>query len=48
MRSRFKIFESKIHLNSCSYGALSTDVRDAYGQYLEDREIHTALPGTYS
>lgn len=38
MRSKFKIFENKIHLNSCSYGALSTDVREAYGKYFEDRE----------
>ena len=38
MRSRFKIFEDKIHLNSCSYGALSTDVREAYESYLTDRD----------
>lgn len=38
MRSRFKIFETKTHLNSCSYGALSTDVREAYNSYLSDRD----------
>ncbi len=36
IRSRFPIFENKAYLNSCSYGALSIDVRDAYRQYLDD------------
>ncbi len=40
VRSRFKIFEEKTHLNSCSYGALSTDVRAAFEQYLADRDAH--------
>ena len=36
IRSRFPIFETTTYLNSCSYGALSTDVRDAYYRYLDD------------
>ncbi|MFQ5705429.1 MAG: aminotransferase class V-fold PLP-dependent enzyme [Gemmatimonadales bacterium] len=36
IRSRFPIFEKKVYLNSCSYGALSVDVRDAYNRYLDD------------
>lgn len=33
-RRRFPIFESKIFLNSCSKGALSREVEDAYAEYL--------------
>jgi selenocysteine lyase/cysteine desulfurase len=36
LRHRFPIFEKKIYLNSCSQGALSTDVIDAYQTYLQD------------
>ncbi len=36
IRSHFPILEKKAYLNSCSYGALSIEVRDAYDQYLED------------
>jgi len=36
IRSHFPIFEKKVYLNSCSYGALSIEVRDAYSRYLED------------
>ncbi len=36
IRSRFPIFSKKTYLNSCSYGALSTDVRSAYQRYLND------------
>lgn len=36
IRSRFPIFERKTFINSCSKGALSTDVRDAYHKYLRD------------
>jgi selenocysteine lyase/cysteine desulfurase len=36
LRERFPIFKQKVYLNSCSQGALSLDVRAAYGQYLED------------
>ncbi len=34
-RDRFPIFERKTFLNSCSKGALSLDVEEAYGQYLD-------------
>ncbi len=36
IRSRFPIFEDKAYINSCSQGALSTDVADAYHRYLAD------------
>jgi selenocysteine lyase/cysteine desulfurase len=36
VRSRFPIFRSKIYLNTCSQGALSDRVRDAYLRYLDD------------
>jgi selenocysteine lyase/cysteine desulfurase len=35
-RSRFPIFERLTYVNSCSQGALSDAVRDAYGAYLTD------------
>ena len=35
-RSRFPIFERLTYLNSCSQGALSDAVREAYGAYLTD------------
>jgi selenocysteine lyase/cysteine desulfurase len=35
-RSRFPIFQHKTYINSCSQGALSADVRDAYSAYLTD------------
>ncbi len=38
IRSRFPIFENKVYLNSCSQGALSTDVKQAYDAYLHDWE----------
>ena len=38
MRSRFPILSRLTYLNSCSHGALSTDVREAYEQYLRDWE----------
>jgi selenocysteine lyase/cysteine desulfurase len=34
-RERFPVFENKIFLNSCSKGALSTEVEDAYRRYLD-------------
>ena len=41
VRGRFPIFEHTTYVNSCSQGALSTDVREAYEAYLagwdEDR-----------
>ncbi len=36
IRSHFPILEKKVYLNNCSYGALSIEVRDAYGRYLDD------------
>lgn len=34
IRSRFKIFHSKIYLNSCSQGALSEEVENGFDEYL--------------
>ncbi|MBA3788757.1 MAG: aminotransferase class V-fold PLP-dependent enzyme [Actinobacteria bacterium] len=34
IRGRFPVFERKVYVNSCSQGALSTDVRAAYEEYL--------------
>lgn len=36
LRERFPIFREKVYLNSCSQGALSTDVMDAFAAYLRD------------
>src|SRR5687767_10670258 len=36
IRHRFPIFERLVYINSCSQGALSDVVRDAYEQYLVD------------
>ncbi len=36
LRDRFPILKNKVFINSCSKGALSLDVRDAYQQYLTD------------
>jgi selenocysteine lyase/cysteine desulfurase len=36
IRHRFPIFEQRVYINSCSQGALSDSVRDAYARYLED------------
>jgi len=38
LRERFPIFNTKAYLNSCSHGALSTDVRAALEAYLNDRD----------
>ncbi len=38
MRSRFPILSRLTYLNSCSHGALSNDVREAYEQYVRDWE----------
>ena len=35
-RHRFPIFEHRVYINSCSQGALSDKVRDAYNSYLRD------------
>src|SRR5687768_16725934 len=36
VRHRFPIFERLVYINSCSQGALSDSVRNAYTAYLED------------
>src|SRR5664279_4872878 len=36
IRNHFPIFRDKIYLNSCSQGALSDEVRQAYADYLRD------------
>ncbi len=36
VRERFPIFEKQVYINSCSQGALSLDVKQAYEQYLCD------------
>jgi selenocysteine lyase/cysteine desulfurase len=41
-RSRFPIFEHTTYANSCSQGALSTDVREAYEAYLDGWDAHGA------
>jgi selenocysteine lyase/cysteine desulfurase len=38
IRSRFPILENKTYLNSCSYGALATEVKDSLLRYVRDRE----------
>jgi selenocysteine lyase/cysteine desulfurase len=42
VRSRFPIFEHTTYVNSCSQGALSTDVRAAYEAYLAGWDEHGA------
>jgi selenocysteine lyase/cysteine desulfurase len=36
-RTRFPVLEAKTYLNSCAYGALATDVNEAFQSYLNDR-----------
>jgi selenocysteine lyase/cysteine desulfurase len=38
IRSRFPVLENKTYLNSCSYGAMSNDVKKALHRYIRDRE----------
>ena len=42
VRARFPIFERLTYINSCSQGALSDDVRDAYSRYLSDWDEYGA------
>ena len=42
IRHRFPIFERLVYINSCSQGALSDAVRDAYSQYLADWDEYGA------
>ncbi|TDJ32755.1 MAG: aminotransferase class V-fold PLP-dependent enzyme [Gammaproteobacteria bacterium] len=38
IRSHFSVLENKTYLNSCSYGALATEVKEALQRYIRDRE----------
>jgi len=42
VRHRFPIFDRLVYINSCSQGALSDAVRDAYARYLSDWDEHGA------
>jgi kynureninase len=42
VRGRFPIFEHTTYVNSCSQGALSVDVREAYVEYLDGWDEHGA------
>jgi selenocysteine lyase/cysteine desulfurase len=42
IRHRFPVFERRVYINSCSQGALSDSVRDAYRRYLDDWDEHGA------
>lgn len=43
VREKFSIFETKTYINSCSYGALSTEVKQAFTEYLTGRDQEGAL-----
>ena len=42
IRHRFPIFDRLVYINSCSQGALSDAVREAYARYLADWDEHGA------
>jgi selenocysteine lyase/cysteine desulfurase len=42
IRHRFPIFDRLVYINSCSQGALSDGVREAYARYLADWDEHGA------
>jgi selenocysteine lyase/cysteine desulfurase len=42
IRHRFPVFERQVYINSCSQGALSDSVREAYAHYLDDWDEHGA------
>jgi len=42
IRHRFPIFDRLVYINSCSQGALSDAVRDAYSRYLADWDAYGA------
>jgi selenocysteine lyase/cysteine desulfurase len=42
IRHRFPVFEQRVYINSCSQGALSDSVREAYGRYLADWDEYGA------
>ena len=37
LRERFPVFRNKTYINSCSYGAMATDVMEALQRYIDDR-----------
>lgn len=43
IRSRFPVFENVAYVNSCSQGALSDSVREAYSEYLRGLEFQGSL-----
>ncbi|HKN97636.1 MAG TPA: aminotransferase class V-fold PLP-dependent enzyme [Pseudonocardiaceae bacterium] len=47
VRQRFPVFERQVYLNSCSQGALSDSVRDAYAAYLGTLESDGSLWGEW-
>ena len=42
IRHRFPVFGQRVYINSCSQGALSDSVREAYGRYLADWDEYGA------
>jgi selenocysteine lyase/cysteine desulfurase len=42
VRHRFPVFEKRVYINSCSQGALSDSVREAYDRYLADWDEYGA------
>ena len=42
IRNRFPVFDRRVYINSCSQGALSDSVREAYRRYLDDWDEHGA------
>ena len=42
IRHRFPVFEERVYINSCSQGALSDSVRNAYRRYLDDWDLYGA------
>src|SRR3954447_23506462 len=47
IRHRFPVFEQQVYINSCSQGALSDSVREAYARYLDDWDEHGAPWGCW-
>lgn len=45
IRSRFPVFDNVVYVNSCSQGALSDSVRNAYEEYLQGLEREGSLWG---
>jgi selenocysteine lyase/cysteine desulfurase len=47
VRSRFPVFDNVTYVNSCSQGALSDSVRDAYAEYLSGLDREGSLWGEW-